>query len=508
MKKIIFSFIYVFLSFYVLAQIDTAFVPVKYYYPNGKISSEGFLRTGKPDGYWKAYYENGILKAEGNRKNFALDSVWKFYTEEGLISLEISYANGLKNGIRRTYQKEEIIEDFFVDDLREKQTKIFFNDGTLKAVIPYLNGLENGTALEYNHDGVIILINEYKKGFLLYREYINRTDPNGLKQGLWKEFYTNGKVKEEITYLNDKKNGYLKKYDSLGTLLSIEKYINDEPVLYAEELKEYELRRDYYPNGQIRIEGSYYNNKPDGIRREFDSLGNVVKGYIFVDGVLYGEGIIDRLGKKQGQWKEYYENGQLMASGVYKNNLRVGNWLFYHRNGNIEQKGSFSANGLPDGEWNYYYESGNLLKKEFYDKGDQEGEYVEYNEDGEIIVKGSFEDGLENGPWYYAIGDIIETGKYQDGVFVDWWEQKSKQDGQIIFRGKYSDGLPSGRHTWYYPNGNKKMEGSYLSGLKEGDWRIFASDGSLIVNITYKNGIEIKYDNIVIKPEINPYTEE
>ena len=52
------------------------------------------------------------------------------------------------------------------------------------------------------------------------------------------------------------------------------------------------------------------------------------------------------------------------------------------------------------------------------------------------------------------------------------------------------------------------MEGSYLSGLKEGDWRIFASDGSLIVNITYKNGIEIKYDNIVIKPEINPYTEE
>lgn len=47
-------------------------------HPNGNIASEGTMRDGKPDGYWKTYYENKILKSEGNRKNFELDSIWKF----------------------------------------------------------------------------------------------------------------------------------------------------------------------------------------------------------------------------------------------------------------------------------------------------------------------------------------------------------------------------------------------------------------------------------------------
>ena len=42
-----------------------------------------------------------------------------------------------------------------------------------------------------------------------------------------------------------------------------------------------------------------------------------MKGYVFSEGILLGEGIIDGAGKKQGPWKEYYETGELMASGTY-----------------------------------------------------------------------------------------------------------------------------------------------------------------------------------------------
>ena len=54
--------------------------PVKYYYPNGNVSSEGTLRNGKPDGYWKSYSERGRIKSEGNRVDFKLDSSWRFTT--------------------------------------------------------------------------------------------------------------------------------------------------------------------------------------------------------------------------------------------------------------------------------------------------------------------------------------------------------------------------------------------------------------------------------------------
>ena len=58
----------------------------KFYYDNGKISSEGKMNNGKPDGYWKTYLPNGKMKSEGNRKNFLLDSAWKFYDDNGILT--------------------------------------------------------------------------------------------------------------------------------------------------------------------------------------------------------------------------------------------------------------------------------------------------------------------------------------------------------------------------------------------------------------------------------------
>ena len=65
------------------------------------MSSQGPLRDGKPDGYWKTYSPTGVLKSEGNRKNFQLDSVWKFYNEKGITAFEFNYKDGKKNGLKK-----------------------------------------------------------------------------------------------------------------------------------------------------------------------------------------------------------------------------------------------------------------------------------------------------------------------------------------------------------------------------------------------------------------------
>ena len=70
-----------------------------YRYANDSISSEGTLRNGKPDGYWKTYYENGKLKSEGNRKDYLLDGQWLFFSEEGDTTLLVNYVNDIKHGL-------------------------------------------------------------------------------------------------------------------------------------------------------------------------------------------------------------------------------------------------------------------------------------------------------------------------------------------------------------------------------------------------------------------------
>ena len=94
----------------------------RYTYPNGRVSSEGFIKNGKPDGYWKTYYENGILKSEGNRKESQLDSLWKFYNEEGKLTLSYEYKEGKKQGIKTVYDAETghiVSEEAFISDIRQ-----------------------------------------------------------------------------------------------------------------------------------------------------------------------------------------------------------------------------------------------------------------------------------------------------------------------------------------------------------------------------------------------------
>jgi antitoxin component YwqK of YwqJK toxin-antitoxin module len=68
------------------------------FYPNGQLSSEGIMRDGKPDGYWKSYYVTGVIKSEGKRINFLLDSTWNFYDQTGEINQKIDYKLGEKSG--------------------------------------------------------------------------------------------------------------------------------------------------------------------------------------------------------------------------------------------------------------------------------------------------------------------------------------------------------------------------------------------------------------------------
>lgn len=481
---------------------DTA-VYTKYYYENGKVSSEGPLRSGKPDGYWKTYHTNGKIKSEGNRKNFQLDSTWKFYNEQGKLSLEYTYREGKKTGPVKTYGSDGklISEETYASNIKHGSSYEYYPNGKVQKVVPFKEGLEEGIGYEYDSTGVITSIITYKAGHTLSTERINRRDVNGLKQGLWKEFWPNGKVKSEGRYLNDKKHGYFKEYNEVGNLIVATKWENGVLVENPPELAKIETVTTYYPNGRVKEVGNYKDGYPEGVFRQYDTLGKIVSSEVYKDGVLIGKGIFDEKGREQGHWKEYHETGELKAEGDYLNGVRINDWTFFYPDGKIDQKGKYDVRGRPIGTWKWYYENGQLLREEQYSEGVRNGTLIEYDENGNIITQGEYIDGLKEGFWFFQIADYREEGNYVAGERQGLWKHTYTTTGKQRFEGSYINGQPDGEHIYWYDNGKVWQKGKYIYGRKEGDWKHYQEDGVLLLTITYKDGVETKFDGVKIKLE-------
>jgi uncharacterized protein len=474
---------------------------VRFTYPTGKTASEGIMRDGKPDAYWKTYYGDGTLKSEGNRKNFELDSLWKFYNEKGTLVLDIVYQNGKKNGFRTTYREGEILKENFVNDVKQGISTYYYKDGKIQRTVNFVNGLENGFAKEYDKEGNIISLIEYKRGFIVSRENINRRDKNGLKQGAWKSFYENGNVKADGYFKDDKKNGFFKEFASDGKLIRVEKYEMDVLIPDAEEVVKLDVKMDYYPDGKVKIAASYKNDVPEGIRRDYGPDGKIIKGYLYKKGKLIGEGITDEKGFRQGPWKEFFEDGKLKSEGKYKDGRRISSWKFYYQNGRTEEEGTFNNSGKEEGSWTWWYDNGEKRKEAAFTNGKEDGLMVEYDETGHILQKGEYVNGEEQGKWIYQMGDYKEEGSYVNGLRDGLWKSYYG-DGTLQFEGRFVEDNPDGRHTYYRENGMKKDEGYYVMGKKEGEWFKYNEDGTIFLVVSYKNGMEKKYDGAKVLPEI------
>ncbi|GIV29640.1 MAG: hypothetical protein KatS3mg028_0706 [Bacteroidia bacterium] len=534
MKKISALVFILFISFLSFAQNKTEYTGknnkdgyFQFKYPDGTISSEGYIKNGKPDGYWKNYYPNGKIKNEGNRKNFMLDSIWKFYDINGKLTKTIEYKQDKKNGYVKEYDTSGalIFKQKYINDIPTDTAYYYFNTGKLKRLVPYSKGKPHGTFYDFNNDSLIVGIGEYQNGFLLKYEKINQTDEKGNKQGQWKEFYPDGKVKKEIDYRDNKINGYVKEYDKKGNLVNAEKYTFGKKIDNPKEFASVDMYREYYEDGTLKYEGPYVQGYPVGTHYHYkkvfrcdstlvprdDTSGVYIKkqicknkpmpdsAFVYDNGFLIEKGPIDSLRKKQGTWEEYYYTGELKGKGKYKNDLKTGEWMYYYPDGKIEQKGKY-VSGKPEGQWIWYYQNGNILREENYFKGKREGELKDYTEDGKILTAGMYIDDKKEGLWIYEIPNYKIIGKYTDGKPDSTWISYYMPSGKIRFKGNFLNGDADGTHYWYYENGNKMMYGNYQGGQKNGEWKFFDETGHNYLNITYENDIEIKWMGQTILP--------
>ena len=81
--------------------------------------------------------------------------------------------------------------------------------------------------------------------------------------------------------------------------------------------------------------------------------------------------------------------------------------------------------------------------------------------------------------WFYKESNVPFTGV----AFAI-----SKESGSIIQQANYIDGLAWGKYYEWWPNGSKKVNGTYRFGLMYGRWKFFYENGKILCAGSYMNG--------------------
>ena len=80
-----------------------------------------------------------------------------------------------------------------------------------------------------------------------------------------------------------------------------------------------------------------------------------------------------------------------MDEGHYKNGKKIGYWISYHENGELQSQGNYkyTKSGVysrKDGVWKYYYDNGHLERESIIKDGIEELKF--YNKEGNLLPEG------------------------------------------------------------------------------------------------------------------------
>ena len=177
-------------------------------------------------------------------------------------------------------------------------------------------------------------------------------------------------IQKIFLYLNDKKKIFMIRYN---------KYYNN--------LLEIDIELYKKISGKIKIGGI------NGYGKEYklDSMDLIFKGFYIK-------------GKRNGEGKEYYSNGNLQFEGEYVEGKRHGKGIDYRYNGNLLFLGEYMNGKKWNGKYKEYED--NLLKFDGeYLNGKKKGK--EYDKDGKLFFEGEYLNGKRwNGIIYNHIDNL------------------------------------------------------------------------------------------------------
>ena len=197
---------------------------------------------------------------------------------------------------------------------------------------------------------------------------INQLDANGERDGVWRKYYSNKRIRYQGKFNHGKEVGVFKYFSAASS---------DHPVVIKE----------YNPNNSL-AEVSFYSET----------------GLLESKGKMNGK-------NREGNWLFYHEDGKtVMSEENYINGKLDGEYKTYFKSGKSTEI-AYYKDGLLDSVYKKYSIKGHLYQHFTYKAGKLNGKAVYYSrKTGALTTKGSFKNDVRTGTWEnYVDGELIST---------------------------------------------------------------------------------------------------
>ena len=197
---------------------------------------------------------------------------------------------------------------------------------------------------------------------------INQMDDNGKRNGVWKKYYSNDRIRYIGQFEHGKEVGVFKYFSASNS---------DNPIIV----------KKYHKNNNLA-----------------DVQFFTPKGIIESEGKMQGK-------KREGKWVFYHGDGKtVMSEENYKNGKLHGPYKTFFATGEPTEITSYK-NGLQDGNYKKYSIKGFLYQDFNYANGKLNGVASYYSrKTGDLIKKGPYIDDLRVGTWEnYVDGELVST---------------------------------------------------------------------------------------------------
>ena len=393
--------------------------------------------------YYVPIYKKIIAEDRFNGFAYCLLASSKNETHLALYNKHASEALAFKtwfeNELLKKYQKQELVLNG-----KPTKTKVWYDgDQNLEMIGDIVDGKGKGYVQIYHSTGALSAEGLFNN--------------EGKKEGVWKRYYTDGKLKEESSYKNDLYEGKL--------------------VFFNQK-------------GSKTFEGNLVEGELTGLAKYYNYFGRLTHTLTFSKGDLNGEAIyynsIETMSSKyaykddkiEGEYTSFFGDGAVEEKGQFKAGNRVGKFTTYYNDGTLALERIYNEDGLYEGAYKSFYFNGKPEKVGQYAKGSQAGSWVLYYYDGAKQQEFTLdENGKLNGSSveYDVDGLKFLATEYKKGDMVasTYFNKKGEIIRSNTTKGKTME------YIGYSPSGIKISEGKFLNHEKDGDWKFYHANGNL-----------------------------